>query len=188
VDVFVDGQKILSNVAYGQSSDYLEVPAGTYRVKVTAAGDPSAVLIRQNLTVRPGTFNTAVAVGSVSDLNNLSLLALQDDPTCPPSGRARIRVVHAAADAPTVDIAADGNVILPNVSFRDVSDYLEIPAPDTPNLSILAGGNTVFEMSLPVKAGQNLTVLASGIPGNEQTPLTVIPLVDNAMMCVCAFV
>jgi hypothetical protein len=34
VDIYVNGAKTLSNVAYGTLSDYLEVPKGTYTVQV----------------------------------------------------------------------------------------------------------------------------------------------------------
>src|SRR5688500_10614296 len=44
------------------------------------------------------------------------------------SGDARIRVVHASPDAPAVDVYANGNKVLSNVTFFAASDYLTVPA------------------------------------------------------------
>lgn len=45
-------------------------------------------------------------------------------------GGALVRVAHFSPDAPEVDIYLDGREVLSDVGYRDVSDYLSIPAGD----------------------------------------------------------
>src|SRR5690606_27820043 len=45
----------------------------------------------------------------------------------PDPSRARVRVVHASPDAPTVDVWVNDALTLENVPFKAVSDYLSVP-------------------------------------------------------------
>ncbi len=115
VDVYVDDSRVLSDVAFGAQSGYLDVPAGERQVKITAAGDESTVVYDEPLTVQPGTPYTVVAAGEISDGADeaFSPLVLEDDNSAPANGKARLRVVHVSPDAPNVDVtASDGDVVL----------------------------------------------------------------------------
>src|SRR3712207_9266002 len=60
VDVFVDGQAALRNVAFPAVSDYLEVPAGAHRVAVAPAGQgEGAAVITANPTLEGGEIGRA---------------------------------------------------------------------------------------------------------------------------------
>ena len=63
VDVLVDGAPVLEDVPYRTVSPYLELPAGTYGVQVTAAGDPETVVFDEEVTVEDGTLYSAFAIG-----------------------------------------------------------------------------------------------------------------------------
>ena len=121
VDVYVDDSRVLSDVAFGAQSGYLDVPSGERQVKITAAGDESTVVYDEPLTVESGTPYTVVAAGEISQGADeaFSPLVLEDDNSAPADGNARLRVVHASPDAPNVDVtAADGGVVLfDNVPF-----------------------------------------------------------------------
>ncbi|HEU4954868.1 MAG TPA: DUF4397 domain-containing protein, partial [Gemmatimonadales bacterium] len=52
----------LSNVAFGDVADYLEVPAGDYQVRVTGAGTKTVVIDSGALTLTSGQVRTAIAV------------------------------------------------------------------------------------------------------------------------------
>jgi len=58
--------RILSDISYGQSSKYLPVPAGSYRVDVKPAGGKRAVL-SADLVLKPETIYTVVASGLLKD-------------------------------------------------------------------------------------------------------------------------
>lgn len=189
VDVYVNNRRVLTNVAYKQVSPYLSLPEGRYTVTVFATGDTQNPLIKQRLSVRDGRYFTAIAVGSVNNLDNLSLLVAQNDSSCPSRGSGNLRFIHGSADAPTVNVLVDGNVVLSDVSFGDVSRYLNLTAPRTYNIVVetTRERTKVLETSLRLGNRENVSVLASGIPGNTATPLTALVLVDNDQTCTISF-
>ncbi len=188
VDVYIDSQKVLSNMAYKHVSGYLTLDRGIYQIKVTSFKFRKT-LLRGTLKVRGGTFNTAIAVGSASDSRSLKLLAVRDDSGCPMSGKARLRFVHGAAEAPAVRVIVDGERMLEAVNFGDVSEYLNLEAPETYNVEIERENDNVeiLQVMLTVEDKQNLTVITSGIPGDTSAAFTAIPLIDNEGMCISIF-
>lgn len=64
VDIYVDGQKALTNVAFFSASQYLAVPAGSRLVQVTQTGQPlNTAVISQQLPVEAGKAYTVAATG-----------------------------------------------------------------------------------------------------------------------------
>ncbi|AEH38193.1 hypothetical protein Halxa_3583 [Halopiger xanaduensis SH-6] len=64
VDVYVNDQQILTEVAYDDVSPYLEIVPGTYTLTITAAGDEEAVVYEQQINVGSG-YYTAAAIGEL---------------------------------------------------------------------------------------------------------------------------
>ncbi|AXR80746.1 DUF4397 domain-containing protein [Natrarchaeobaculum sulfurireducens] len=64
VDVYVDDDQILADVAYDDVSPYLEIAPGTYTVTITAAGDPETVAYEEQVTVDEN-YYTAAAIGEL---------------------------------------------------------------------------------------------------------------------------
>ena len=107
VDVYANGGEILSDVPFGVISDYLQVPAGTYQIQVFAAGaDPAAdaAVIDATLDFAAGTRTTVAATDKLADITPQVIA----DAPMPVADQAQVRVVHLSADAPAVQIAADG--------------------------------------------------------------------------------
>jgi hypothetical protein len=79
VDILINGQVVLSNVAFGTISSYLSIPAGTYTIQVNAAGT-STTAITASVTLTSQSNYSAVAIGSVktASTNPLALKLLTD--------------------------------------------------------------------------------------------------------------
>lgn len=77
---------------------------------------------------------------------------------------AWVRVIHASPDAPNVDVWVDGSIVLTDVPFTAVSDYLEL-APGEYNVQVTATGDTapVIDADLTLEAGTSYTVAATGM-------------------------
>lgn len=61
--------------------------------------------------------------------------------TATASPKAKVRAVHASPDTPAVDVLVDDAVAIPNLLFRDVSDYATLPS-DTYNFKVVPAGET----------------------------------------------
>ena len=165
VDIFLDGQKAITNLAFDAITDYVKVPAGAHNVKVfPAPSDGSGTpAIEADVTLSAGTDYTVAAVGKLA---NIEPLVLVDNNSAPSSGQAKLRFVHTSPDAPAVDIYAEGaGVVVPNAAFKDASGYLDLPA-GTYNLEVRAAGTETVALNLPgitLEKGNVYTAFAVGL-------------------------
>ncbi|ADD05638.1 DUF4397 family protein [Natrialba magadii ATCC 43099] len=129
VDILVDGAEVLSDVPYGAISPYLELDPGTYTITITAAGDPDTVAFEGDVDVGDA-YYTVAAIGELeAETFRPEVLTDADPlPTDAPAESAFARVAHFSPDAPAVDIYADDDPLVEDVSFGDVSEYLAVPA------------------------------------------------------------
>lgn len=164
VDVYVDGSAVLTNVPFFTASDYLDLPAGTYRIQVTPTGSPaSQAVIDANATVEAGMAYTIAATGPVASIQPTIIV---DDLSAPASGQVKVRVYHFSPDAPAVDVKlADGTTLISNLAFPAASSYLEVPA-GTYDLQVTPAGGDAVVIDLPgtaLPAGQIISVFATNV-------------------------
>ncbi|WP_245602221.1 DUF4397 domain-containing protein [Peribacillus kribbensis] len=170
VDIYINGVRALRDVSYKQASSYLPLPEGRYQIDIYPAGTMVSTLISRKVTVEGGKFYTLAAIGPAS---HLRLMPILDNPFVP-HGETKIRFAHFSPDAPAVDIAVkNGEVIFPNVSFRRITDYIQL-TPMTVDLEVRAAGTNTVVLSLPnVRLNPNTAYtaiaigLAEGKPGLE---------------------
>ena len=82
---------------------------------------------------------------------------------------ARVRASHMSPNAPNVDVYVDGDVVLEDVPFGDISGYLELDA-GTYTVEITPAGDsetTVFDGDVSVEAETDYTVAAIGEVGDD---------------------
>ena len=105
VNVLFGGDEILSDVDYKQGSGKLTVEEGTYAVQVDGLLPAGATTVLGPVDVDFAAESTysILAVGSVAG-GTLEPLVLEQPRTAVSAGSARAYVVHAAPDAPEVDV------------------------------------------------------------------------------------
>ena len=175
VDVFVDGDPVLEDVPFRTVSEYLELPAGTYRIEVTAAGDPDTVVFDEDVEVPAGDF-TAAALGELAEENQPFGVEIFEDDLSDPGDNARVRLVHASPDAPNVDVTVDGDPLFEDVPFG-AAGTVEVPPgdyklevrPATPD----ADGDVVANFKLSVEAGTVYSAFAVGYLDPDAAPADV---------------
>jgi hypothetical protein len=159
VDVWVDGETVLTDVPFTAVSDYLSVPAGTYSIAVSATGDTDPVIGPLDLTFEAGTATTIAAYGFVADI---TATVFSDDIEIA-DGQAKLRAIHLSPSAPAdVDIALQGgDVVVPGLSYPEASGYLTLDPGDYP-LEIRAAGETdaALQFEVTLEANTNYTAFA----------------------------
>lgn len=166
VDVLIDDTKENSSaLTFPNNTGYLEVETGTRNIKVNVAGTTNTV-IDVDLTLERDKSYSVFAVDSVS---KITAIALEDDLTSPAAGKAHVRFVHLAPDAPAVDIAvaSSGSVVFGDVSFKESTAFTPLDA-GTYLLDVRVAGTGTVALVLPaltLEAGKIYTVFAKGFLG-----------------------
>jgi hypothetical protein len=178
VDVYVNSDKVLSNVPFGAVSGYLTVPAGRYTFAIRPAGaaaDSPPVFAASQRLMR----GRAYTVAAVGTLATIKPKVYRDTVCAPDAGNAKVRILHAAPDVPPVDIAVkDGSVVIKNLKFSAASRYIEGPAGSGTIEVRAAGTNQVLlTFDATVAAGNIYTVAAIGLAGDGSVKL--LPILDR---------
>ena len=165
VDVLVDNNKVNSSaLSYPSNTGYLQVEEGTRNLKVNAAGTSTTVI---NADV-PFTKDKNYSVFAVDSLSKISAVVLEDNLAAPASGKAHVRFVHLSPNAPSVDVALVGGVVLFGAyEFKDASAFTPL-AQGTYNLEVRVAGTSTVALTLPattLTAGKIYTIFAKGFLG-----------------------
>ncbi|WP_458189780.1 DUF4397 domain-containing protein [Haladaptatus sp. NG-WS-4] len=127
INVFVDGECVLNGVAYKDVSDYLEFEPGGHTLQFAPAGEGrEGAFLKEQLTLEANTDYTYAAAAGTDDTPGPFLFV--DNNEMPLGNQVRLRAIHLSTDAPAVDIAADGDVLVEGLKVGDASDYVEVPA------------------------------------------------------------
>jgi hypothetical protein len=179
VDVFVDGNRVLQNVAFKDVSDYLELEPGQYTVQVAPAGQGrGSAVIDQQVTLEANTDYTIAAGGT---LDSPETFVFVDENQAPSGNQARLRAVHLSPDAPAVDIAADGNVLVEGLEFGNASEYVEVPAGSYTLQVRPAGSNeAVATFDVNLEGGTVVSAFAVGLvqTNDKAQAFDLVPAID----------
>lgn len=179
VDVYVEGDAVLEDVAFGAVSQYLDVPAGERSVEITAAGDPDTSVFSGQVPVEADTAYTIAAIGEIGDDADQAFepLVLEDDNSDPGGDTARVRLVHTSPDAPAVDVtlASNGDALYDGVAYGG-SSYVEVPAGEY-TLQVRGDtdsndGDVVAEFDVSLTGGEVYTAFAAGYLSPDDEPAT----------------
>jgi hypothetical protein len=95
---------------------------------------------------------------------SLPLLALSTAPAAAQTGNARVRVVHASADAPQVNVWVDGAQAFQGLSFKDYTDYTPVPAGSHAfALQVASSGAVALQKTFDLAPGGTYTFYAVGL-------------------------
>ena len=181
IDVWVDDAVAVEGLAFGAASDFLSVAAGERRVRVVPAGsDPEdGAVLEEEVDLEEGSASVFAATGLLAEIEarvyEVDLGAFEEE------GRARVRVVHAAPDAPEVTVAVKaGETLFEGVGFGDASDYAELEE-GTYDLEVRAGDEEAVVLEAPdVAFAAGLVYDLFAIGRTEDTSLRLLPVAAEA--------
>ncbi|WP_395575597.1 DUF4397 domain-containing protein [Streptomyces sp. BK79] len=171
VDVYANGDELLSDFKPGTVTDPQSLDAGTYDIQVFAAGqDPDGTPALQKQVKVPEGGNATVAAHLSAD-GKPQLTAFTDDVSKVDAGKARLTVRHVAA-APAVDVRAGGQPVFTGLTNPD-EDTAAVDAGTVNADVVLAGTDTVAigPAELNLKEGTSNVVYAWGSAEDENLAL-----------------
>jgi hypothetical protein len=189
VNVNVDGETVLEDVAFGTFSDYLELETGSHDVQITATVDQDTVVFDETIEIAEGSF-TAAAIGEMGGQNQPFEVTILEDDRSDPGDQARVRAIHASPDAPSVDVtvASSGDVLFGDLAFGSTTTTTVPPGQYTLEIrpsTETNDGDVVDTFDVEVEAGMVYSVAAVGYlePGNApaEEPFDLIVVNDTDM-------
>ena len=180
VDVYIDGNLTIPSFAPETITPRLLLPAGTYDISIYAEGanplSDAAAIVASGVEVPEGVDASVVAHLDASGKPTASVFV--DDLSATADGEGRVTVRHTA-EAPAVDVLANGGVLFGDVENGE-GGSADVPAAtyEVTLNSPPGSGSQVFpasgSVSLPVAEGANTFVYAIGsFPGSFGLILSV---------------
>lgn len=174
VDVYANGNELLTDFEPGTVTEPTELPADTYDLKVTeaGAGPDGDALIEADGVELPAGANATVAAHLDADGNPV-LTPFVNDASDVPAGQARLTVRHTAA-APAVDVRAGGTPVFEGLTNPN-EESAQVDAGTVSADVVLAGTDTVAlgPADLTLEEGTSTIVYAWGSAADETLDLAV---------------
>ncbi len=172
IDIYSDGNLVLENLAYNETSEYLVVGPGNMQIKVFPAGEDSNPLLETELNIPPSEMITAAIIGTLPEISLLPIL-LGVSPR--DNDDALIRFTNLSPTAPNVDLAIEGGInLFRDVGYTQVTEFEIIePGSHMLQLRIANDDDTVLATgTIKVKPRNAYTVYAIGL-AEENPPLEI---------------
>lgn len=159
VEFMVEGDVIVSDLAYGNFINSIDVPANTYQMSAVPAGGSAdqAVLPETPISLVSSTTQILVLYGTPGGASALLLTT----PTSAGADDGLVRVVHGASGGPSVDVLLNGTLAIPDLVYGGATEHLALPAGDyAVTVQDSESGEELATGELTVAAGEAQTVIA----------------------------
>ena len=169
----------LANIAIGNISGLVPVNTGSYELRVTAAGTKDVIYDTgvQAFTNNQGTYEAVIYTKGSARLPNVAVLNVDSTGTGQVNDNrlAEFKVLNASSVASPLNVLVDGNIVLSNIPFAGISDYVTASA-----------GSHTFAVQATATPGANLLTLVATLASATDTSLAfsgpagaLVPLVLN---------
>ncbi len=195
VNVTLNTAQAVTNLDYGQSTGFVEVESGSYDIDVNGILPASEVNVIDvdGFMLGEGDRTTIVAVGNVADI---APLVLTPSTATAMLGQITLQVLHAAPDAPAVDIyltapGADLATSTPAFNFA-FSDSIDVGAVTAGEVQIRAvyEGAVVFDsgtVDLAPLAGKDILIAAIAAANSieaDASPIKLLAMTGDSQIMI----
>ena len=177
------GDEWFGDLDLGAASDYRDVPPGTYSLDVRGEEDRILTTVA-DVAFEETRIYDVVILGQLAD-DSLSVLSLvtQVSPPCAEvlglegeGGDACILFVHAAPDAPPVDIYLSDALIAENLEYGVATEYVAVASGDDRGMRVAATGTppeeALIDWTFGLDPGQAYEILVTGETDNLELTIT----------------
>jgi Domain of unknown function (DUF4397) len=153
----------IAGVPSGQISGYRDFSSGSYRLRITGAGDSNDLRLDiASITLKDRRHATLILTpGPGGVLLNGRVIEQQGPSISMPNTQTRLRVVAGADGAGNVAVAVEGRTVAGGLRSPSVGPYQLVDAGDAV-LTVRLNGTTVGNASTPLAAGADYTLLVYG--------------------------
>ncbi|WP_229802138.1 DUF4397 domain-containing protein [Pontibacter akesuensis] len=183
VDLYVDDAKVNSSALnYPNNTGYLEVEEGDRNFKVTAAGAGLGnPVIDADVMLDADKNYTVFAAGRLA---NIEPVVLEDNLAAPAAGKAHVRFVHLAPDAPNVDVVVQGGpTLFSDLQFKEATAFTPVDAGSyTLEVQPVGTDNAAVTATVMLQSGKIYTIFAKGLlspPAGNNNALGAEVIVNN---------
>ncbi|MBC7588997.1 MAG: DUF4397 domain-containing protein [Chitinophagaceae bacterium] len=172
--VSFDEVLLIGTTGFAQASNYAFVNVGSPTIKVQATSSTSnSVLVSGSASLQSNFNYTLIAADST---NKLKISVLTDDLVTPATGKASLRFLHLAGNAPalnidTSNITVTGGILYSNRVFNDqttnsaAANFISVNAATYTFKAKDASGNILFTKSINLASGRIYSIVATGAVG-----------------------
>lgn len=173
VDIYVNGQKIISGLKYGSITNYLKLPLGEYLIEVFPAGKKDKPVIRQRLRINEGRSYLIAAVDE--DSTGKKELVVYPVTRKPSKNKAKLRVIHLAKGIPTVNVTLPtGAELFTDLSYKEGTRYKSIAPISTELVVKESKTNKSLYTIQNVKLGVGDVITAIALYPNNQLEILLL--------------
>ncbi|MCY4020596.1 MAG: DUF4397 domain-containing protein [Chloroflexi bacterium] len=180
LDILVNGKLLESDLAYGESTAYVSVPAGTIDLLGLVSGT-SVVQLGHSADVAAGSATSFL----ISSTDSPRFQAIPEILGALDFGATRLSIVYAIDDGSPVDIVfrENGEVLGEGIRPGAMVGPYELRA-DVYELDLVvagdASGASILDLSMPVAAGTSQLVIVYGNASDPQVLTTAAPAAPTA--------
>lgn len=164
VRAVIGQESLFGDIGPEAVTDYKEVSAAMPEMVVGEPGhaNPVSLRVRDRVFLEGGRYTVFLVA---ADMSHNSLIVLRDD-LKPDSGKARIRVLHAAPGAPTLRVMIEGrtDTLIRSIGYGSDAGFLDVP-PGRVTLRFQPTGGTERLLRLAnieLTRGTSTTVVVTG--------------------------
>lgn len=166
LDIYINGKLQVKHLPYKVASNYLSLNPGKYHIDIYPTGNSVDSVLNKKITVEPGKSYTLAIIDSVKKMR---LLPYLNQPKVP-MNESKIRFLHLSPDTGSLDFAVkDRDVVFPNVSYKQTTDYLGI-MPMTVDLEVRETGTKKIVLPMPkaqFRQNESYTIVLIGLSEKE---------------------
>jgi len=169
VDIYVDGQLVVRRAEFPSATGFVPFGAGERRFQVTPAGSTlEGALIDIEQDLEDGLAYEFAAIGLLNDIEGAVYEVDVSELATP--AVARIRVIHVAPNAGSLDIVnGGGEALFVDLEFPEAGDYRDVSAAPTDIIVRPTAESTDLARldAVPIQAGWSYDVFVVGQRQNE---------------------
>lgn len=165
-DIYLNNSPFFYNMRFTKFSPYVYVPKGTYLMRVFLRDKKYNPIVEQMIEVNGGELLTLAVIG---EPDSVEILSIKEDIELPPPDKSKARLVNLVPNSVDVNVLLDGELVVSENSFKDITPY-EVIEPKTYRVEVELSENNqlIRKLRVTIRPDRIYTFYAMGNKPNFQ--------------------